>query len=70
MIMDHSTLSMDIRDVLDTNHPTLCDVRITPEAKIVPKLAFGRPIEDASPLLDREELKENMIPLQLKAENE
>jgi acetolactate synthase-1/2/3 large subunit len=49
--------------------PVLCDVFMDPEQAFVPKLAaiqqggklFSPPLEDLSPLLPREELRENMI---------
>jgi acetolactate synthase-1/2/3 large subunit len=50
-----------IKRALNYDGPSLCDVSIHPEARIYPKLTFGRPIEDSSPLLSREEFKKNMI---------
>ena len=41
--------------------PVLCDVAVEQHAKIMPKLEFGNPIEDSSPLLPREEFLQNMI---------
>ena len=34
---------------------------LKPEQKIIPKLQFGNPIEDLSPLLPRTEFKRNML---------
>jgi hypothetical protein len=39
----------------------LINVIIDSNQKIVPKLQFGKPIEDLSPLLSRSEFKKNMI---------
>lgn len=60
-IRNHSEISEKIRSVLNTDGPILCDVKIKPDSKIVPKLEFGRPIEDSSPLLGRKEFLENMV---------
>lgn len=60
-ILTHSELSKTIRSVLNADGPILCDVKIKPDSKIVPKLEFGRPIEDSLPLLEREEFLENMV---------
>jgi len=50
-----------IKKALATPGPVLVDVLIDPEQKLSPKLEFGRPIEDMSPYLDRDELKKAMI---------
>jgi len=61
IIKNHRELTEKIRNVLDADGPILCDVEIKPDSNIAPKLEFGRPIEDSSPLLDRREFSENMI---------
>jgi len=61
VIYNHEELKPKIRKVLDYEGSVLCDVRIHPNARISPKLSFGRPIEDSSPLLNRKEFLENMI---------
>ena len=58
---NHKYLNRVIRRVLDYNGPVLCDVKLNSAEKIVPKLEFGRPLHDLSPLLPREQLKANMI---------
>lgn len=57
----HSDLNKRIRYVLNYKGPILCDIKIKSGEKITPKLEFGRPIEDLSPFLPREELAENML---------
>ena len=37
------------------------NVFVKPEQKIIPKLAFGSPLEDLSPTLPRKEFLDNMI---------
>jgi acetolactate synthase-1/2/3 large subunit len=60
-IKNHKELIEKLRGILDTNGPVLCDVNIKHDSKITPKLEFGKPIEDSSPLLDRREFYENMM---------
>ena len=36
------------------------NILIKPDQKIIPKLQFGKPIEDLSPLLNRKEFLKNM----------
>ena len=59
-IPNHENLNKNIRRVLSCQGPILCDVRVSPDQKIMPKLTFGRPIEDMDPLLPREEYEANM----------
>jgi len=61
VITNHSELKEKIREVLDYPGPVLCDARIHPDARIYPKLTFGKPIEDSAPLLPRGEFLQNMI---------
>jgi len=60
-ISNHRELAKKIKKVLSTRGPVLCDVIIPDDSQLIPKLEFGRPIEDLSPLLPRKELLENMI---------
>ncbi len=53
-------LQEKIRRTLSYEGPALCDVAIHSDARIYPKLSFGKPIEDSSPLLDRDEFLRNM----------
>lgn len=60
-IKNHSEMKKKIREALDTKGPVLIDVHINPNQKLNPKLEFGKPIEDISPLLSRKEFYKNMI---------
>jgi len=60
-INTHQELKEKIREVLDSNEPMLCNVKINPKARIYPKLTFGKPIEDSEPLLSREDFNKEMI---------
>jgi acetolactate synthase-1/2/3 large subunit len=68
-IGDHEELKGGLSEVLNTDGPGLCEVRIAPEQAIEPKAtAFrradgsleSRPLEDMAPFLSREEIYENM----------
>ncbi|MFH0820043.1 MAG: thiamine pyrophosphate-binding protein [bacterium] len=61
VIENNVELKDKIKEVLAADKPVLCDVRIPSDQKIIPKLEFGRPIEDSAPLLDRDEFLANMI---------
>ena len=39
----------------------ICEIFISPKKQVIPQVKFGRPIEDAHPLLEKKFLKENMI---------
>lgn len=57
--------AVDLEDVLAevarAPGPCLCEIEIDPAARILPAVVGTRPIEDASPLLPRDELRANMI---------
>lgn len=61
----------DVGDVLPRllNHsvPVLCEVLVPSTARVFPQCRFGRPVEDADPLLPRSEFLANMIVKPLKA---
>lgn len=50
-----------IKQVFEYDGAVLCNIELKHDAKTIPKLEYGRPIEDSSPLLDREEFLKNMI---------
>jgi len=69
-IKDASELASGIRAALSRKGPLLIDVLVEPDADLWPKAAAlpqpdgtmrSMPLEDMSPLLSREELRENMI---------
>lgn len=57
----HEELDATLDFTLKSDGPVLCNVDLLPASQIYPKLLFGRPIEDSSPLLPREEFYENMM---------
>ena len=60
-ISNHKEISSKLKKVLNSPKIEFIDVIVSKNQKIIPKLYFGRPIEDLSPLLDRSEFNKNMI---------
>jgi acetolactate synthase-1/2/3 large subunit len=65
-IKNNKTIDKVLNKILNSKKPEFVNVIIDPNQKIIPKLQFGKPIEDLSPLLSRSEFKKNMIVLPLK----
>lgn len=61
IIRNHQQLRKKIRKVLKIKGPVLCEVKINPNQRLIPKLEFGNPLEDLSPYLPRKEFQANMI---------
>jgi len=60
-IYDQKKLHQDVSMVLDYKGPIVCVIHMKQGAQIYPKLLIGKPIEDLSPLLPRDEFRANMI---------
>ncbi|HIH52124.1 MAG TPA: thiamine pyrophosphate-binding protein [Nanoarchaeota archaeon] len=60
-INNHKEMNEKIRETFEYPGPVLCSVELKHGEKVIPKLEFGRPIEDPAPLLDREEFNKIMI---------
>ena len=60
-IKNNKKIDKILAKVLNSKKPEFINVIISPNQKIIPKLQFGNPIEDLSPLLSRSEFKKNMI---------
>lgn len=62
---DTLTLNADIDSklaaALDCDGPSLLNIEINPDHRVLPQVKFGRPNEDADPLLDRSEFLSNML---------
>jgi acetolactate synthase-1/2/3 large subunit len=62
---DTLTLTADVDSklaaALDGDGPVLLNIEIDPDHGVVPQVKFGRPNEDADPLLDRAEFLRNML---------
>ena len=50
-----------VRATISGMQPSLCNVIISPEHRVLPQAKFGFPIEDAEPLLPRAEFLKNML---------
>ncbi len=61
MIESHRALKQKISQVLRSSGPVLCDVKVDRQARIVPKLEVGKPIEEQAPYLKRKEFQSNMF---------
>ena len=60
-IKNNKEIDKVLKKVLVSKKPEFINVIIDSNQKIIPKLQFGKPIEDLSPLLPRSEFKKNMI---------
>ena len=66
IIKNHKDLSK-LKKIINSNKPEIIEILIKPNQKIIPKLQFGNPLEDMSPLLPRSEFFENMeVPLSIR----
>jgi acetolactate synthase I/II/III large subunit len=54
-------ISPALQQLFSDMHPGFLEVIIDNESRVSPKLAVNRPVEDQEPLVDREELRSNMI---------
>jgi acetolactate synthase-1/2/3 large subunit len=70
LIVDQSNLRGDIRRVLNTPGPVVCEIRVIPDEVRAPRLSsvqradgsfVSQPLEDLWPFLDREEFSSNML---------
>jgi acetolactate synthase-1/2/3 large subunit len=60
--LDQNTgITEKIRDVLSDESPAFCNVELKPDCRVVPQVKFWRPLEDAEPLLSRDDFFDNMI---------
>jgi acetolactate synthase-1/2/3 large subunit len=50
-----------LKQLLESDGPALLHVELDPDAQVTPQVKFGRPNEDSTPLLERNEFISNMI---------
>lgn len=60
-INNHQELRRKIRRALRIKGPVLVEIMMVPGQEIMPKLVFGKPLEDQWPNLPAKELAENML---------
>ena len=65
-IRNNKQIDKVLNKILNSKKPEFVNIIIDPNQKIIPKIQFGKPIEDLSPLLSRSEFKKNMIIPELK----
>ena len=61
LISNHKDMKKKLIKSIKSANPEFIEVLLKPDQKIIPKLQFGNPIEDLSPLLSRKEFNKNMI---------
>lgn len=54
-------LKLNIEKVINSNTACLCNLLVSPQARVIPLVKAGRPNEDMEPLLDRNEFMSEMI---------
>ena len=59
LIKNHTNLKK-LNKIIKSKKPEIIEVKIRSNQKIIPKLQFGNPIEDLSPLISRKEFYNNM----------
>ena len=59
LIKNHTDLKK-LNKIIKSKKPEIIEVKIRSNQKIIPKLQFGNPIEDLSPLISRKEFYNNM----------
>lgn len=57
----NADIAAKLREMLSNNEPCLLNIELDPDHRVVPQVKYGRPNEDADPLLEREEFLSNMI---------
>jgi acetolactate synthase-1/2/3 large subunit len=60
-IKRNAEVDQKVREVFAMKGPVFCDVDIPASHRVIPQVVFGRPIEDAGPLLERPEFMDNMV---------
>lgn len=54
-------LDEKVSKMIASNSSMFCNIEIDQKHRVIPQVKFGRPNEDAEPLLERQELKSNMF---------
>ena len=59
LIKNHNELK-SLDKIISSKKPEIIEIKLNNNQKIIPKLQFGNPIEDLTPLLPRKEFNQNM----------
>ena len=54
-------MKANLKNILKSKVPIVCDVKINEDQKVIPKLEFGRAIDDMNPRLSNSEMSSNII---------
>lgn len=60
-IINHNDMKEKIKETLGKDTPILCEVKLDPNEKIIPKTKAGSPLHKMLPSLDEEETQSNII---------
>jgi len=69
-LLNHTDIRREVREVLETEDPVVCEVMVSPDQVTIPRLSsmqqpdgsiLSKPLEDLWPFLDRQEFLSNMI---------
>jgi len=60
-INNHTNIQNKINNILKLKTPVICDVKVNPNQRVIPKLESGNPIHRMSPLLDEFEINKKVI---------
>ena len=60
-ILKNSELNIKLKKVLNYKGPIMCDIKVSPNARILPKLKPGYALHDMLPSLPELEIKKQMI---------
>ena len=61
LITNNNKIKNILKKTIRSEKPEFIEIMLRSDQKIIPKLQFGNPIEDLSPLLSRSEFKKNML---------
>ena len=60
-INNHNEMGANLKNILKSKHQIVCDVKVNEKQRVIPKLEFGRSIEDMSPRLSTPEMSLNIV---------
>lgn len=70
VIAKNADLDDSISACLGETGPAFCDVKVDSKQRVEPQVKYGRPLEDAEPLLPRDQFMKNMIVVPLEVSRE
>jgi len=58
VLKNNNEVKRNLKKIMNTKGPLLVDVKIDPKARVKPKIEFGKPLHNMSPLLSKNEISE------------